>query len=294
VELARMFKKNYFKDHPYIHDRLGTSESVSSFTRDDVLAFYRRMVNPGSSVLAIYGDVDVAGLQEKLNNKLSSWKGSAVALPALPLETRRVEADRTVEKTNEKTSAALFIGTDGLTIGDAERPVMDVLDAVLSGISYPSGRLEEALRGGNNDLVYVVHAFPFYGIEAGYFGVMTQTTMGNLDKVQTVISQNLRRLANEPVPAAELEIGKNIVITMHHLALESLDAQAQSAAVNEVLGLGWDYSRRYPEMVRAVRVEDIQKLAKELFTHTLTVRTLPEKPVEILAPRAEVGHVRPQ
>ena len=64
---------------------------------------------------------------------------------------------------------------------------------------------------------------------------------------------------------------------------ESLDAQAQGAAVNELLGLGWDYDRKYPQLVRDVKAESVQRLAKELFSNTLVVRTIPEHPVEILA-----------
>ncbi len=293
-EIGRMFKKNYFTNHPYAHDRLGTAESVKSFTRADILNFYHRMVDPSGAVLAVYGDINPDVVKTKIKNKFVGWKSSGqVALPQLPEETNQVSEDRVVEKKNEKSSAALFIGTDGLAISDKERAALDVLDSVLSGISYPTGRLEHALRGGNLDLVYTVHAFPFYGVNAGFFGVVTQTTLGNLPRVQDIILQNIKRLTEEPVPEGELETGKGIVVTMHHLGLESLGSQAQSAAVNEVLGLGWDYSKRYPEMVKAVTAQDVQNIAKKLFEHTLIVRTIPENPVEIMeaVPRENAEHV---
>ncbi|HML39033.1 MAG TPA: insulinase family protein, partial [Bacillota bacterium] len=187
----------------------------------------------------------------------------------------------------------LFIGTDGLDISDKERPALDVLDAILSGIGYPTGRLEDALRGGDLDLVYLVHAFPSYGINAGFFGVITQTTMGNMEKVQNIILQNLRRMSEQPVSQQELEMGKNMLATMHHMEMESLGAQAQNAAVNEVLGLGWDYDERYLEQVKTVTVEDVQNIAKKLFAHTLIVRTIPENPVEIITPTTPERHIHP-
>ena len=136
-----------------------------------------------------------------LQKKLEAWNVPPVALAEQPDETHPLKADRTVEKKNDKTSCALFIGTDGMSLNDPHRPVLDVLDAVLSGTGYPGGRLFEALRGGKEDLVYVVGAFPFYGKRAGFFGVITQTTMKNLDKVQEIVLSNLKRLAEEPVPA---------------------------------------------------------------------------------------------
>jgi len=64
------------------------------------------------------------------------------------------------------------------------------------------------------------------------------------------------------------------------------------AALNEALGLGWDYDRQYEGLVRAITPEEIQELARKLFAHTLIVRTLPEKPSELLpGPPSPGGHV---
>jgi zinc protease len=67
------------------------------------------------------------------------------------------------------------------------------------------------------------------------------------------------------------------------LGRETLSGQASDAALNEVLGLGWDYSQRYPKLVKAVTANQVKDLARKLFTNTLIARTLPERPVEILA-----------
>lgn len=203
--------------------------------------------------------------------------------------THPLKTDRTVEKKNDQTTCGLFIGTDGLSINDSRRPVLDVLDAVLSGTGYPGGRLFEALRGGKEDSVYVVGAFPFYGKRAGFFGVITQTTMNNLDKVQEIILSNIERLSEEPVPAEELQNAKDMMRTMHQMGLETLDSQARSAVINEVLGLGWDYDRRYVPQIEAVTAEAIQDLARELFSKTLIARTLPEHPVDILNAEPQPG-----
>jgi len=50
-----------------------------------------------------------------------------------------------------------------------------------------------------------------------------------------------------------------------------------------VLGLGWDYDQHYPDLVKAVTADQVKDLARRLFTYTLIARTLPERPVEILA-----------
>jgi zinc protease len=289
-ELMSLFKRSYFSRSPYERDRLGTAESIQAIRRDDIVDSFQRMVSPAHSVLAVYGDVDSKALLARLNELLGAWKGRPTGLPEWPSETHPLTASRKVEQKTEKTSASLFIGTNGLDISSDRRPVLDVLDAVLAGTSYPGGRLFEALRGGQEDLVYIVGATPFYGVKAGYFGVITQTTLANLDKVQNVILDHLKRIQEEPVPLAEFETARDMIITMHQLGRESLGSQAQSAAVDEVLGLGWDHDQRYPDLIRKVTVEDVQNLARELFANTLVARTVPENPVEILPQQAVDRH----
>jgi len=283
IELFRLFKKNYFQNSPYGHERLGTIESVKLFTRAQLLTFYRLMVNPGSSALAVYGDLDAGTLLPQIEQAFADWETKPYQPPDWPNETDPLKTSQVVEKKNEKTSASLFVGTNGLDIGNADRPVLDLLNAILSGAGTPSGRLYEAMRGGTEDLVYLVGSFPFYGKNAGYFGIITQTTLGNLEKVQEIIIQNLKRLQDEKVSDEELEGAKNILLTAHRMDLESISSRAQSAAVNEVLGLGYDYDQRYAKLVEEVDAEKIQQLAKKLLTHALIVRTIPEHPIEVLS-----------
>ncbi|MEJ5364051.1 MAG: pitrilysin family protein [Desulfosoma sp.] len=294
TELARLFKKNFFRAHPYGHDILGSEASIRAVTREMLQRFYSKMVVPQRAVLAVYGDFDSAALMPLLNKAFQTWRPSGPSgMPAVPQDDGRIQGLHVVEKKNDKTSLGLFVGTRGLDLHDERMAALDVLDAVLSGIGYPGGRLHAALRGGDNNLVYVVHAFPFSGYRAGYFGVITQTTQKNGQRVESIIHEHLDRIMKEPVGDEEMQRAKDMVITMHLLELESLEAQARSAAVNELLGLGYDYAARYPDLVRAVTAEDVRKLAEELFAGRLVVRTVPENPVEALpADMPAPAHIR--
>ena len=54
-----------------------------------------------------------------------------------------------------------------------------------------------------------------------------------------------------------LEQAKNICVTMHKIGLETIASQASSAALNEVLGLGYDHHLRYPERIGKVTAGDV-------------------------------------
>jgi zinc protease len=169
-----------------------------------------------------------------------------------------------------------------------------VIDAILSGISYPSGWLHEALRGGDRSLVYVIHAFPAPGLDRGHFEIVTQTTMSNYEEVVSIILSKLEKIQREPVEPRELEAAKNMCITMHEMGLETTAAQANSAALNEVLGLGYDWDDRYPEHIKKVQAEDVLRVASKLFRHHFLVSAVPEHPIEAVIPpeKRERMHVK--
>jgi zinc protease len=293
-EVTRLFRQDFFIQHPYRSDLVGTEDSVRSFTRKDIVDFYRRVVMPNNMVLAVFGDIDMKRVTQSVEQRFGHVKRRKLVAPNLKEETSNLAKDKRIEKRNDKSSAALFVGFNGMTLYDTDRPVLDVIDAILSGIGYPSGWLHEALRGGDQSLVYYVHAYPQFGIDGGYFGVITQTTMANYQKVLDIISEMVRRIQDKPVTDEELELAKKMVITMHDLGLETNASQAFSAAVSEALRLGYDWDQRYRDLIQGVTKEDVQRVAKRIFKHHLIATTIPRKPVEAVIPpeRKERMHGR--
>ena len=293
-EVTRLFRRHYFIQHPYRNDLVGTEESVSRFTRKDIVDFYGGLVMPNNMVLAVFGDIDSERVTQSVEQRFGHVKRRKLVAPNLKEEISNLVRERRVEKMNDKSSAALFVGFNGMTLYDTDRPALDVIDAILSGIGYPSGWLHEALRGGDQSLVYYVHAYPQYGIDGGYFGVITQTTMANHEKVLDIISEMVRKIQEEPVTDEELELAKKMVITMHDLELETNASQAYSAAVSEALGLGYDWDQRYRDLIQGVTKKDVQRVAKRIFKHHLIATTIPRTPVEAVIPpeRKERMHVR--
>ena len=108
--------------------------------------------------------------------------------------------------------------------------------------------------------------------------------MANYEKVVEIILAKLKKIQQQPLTSEELSAAKNMVVTMHEMSLETNGAQARSAAVNEALGLGYDWDNRYPELVEQVSGEDVLKLARRLFQYYLLVSAIPEKPVEAIIP----------
>jgi zinc protease len=293
-EVERPFRRAFYRNHPYGRDIVGTEKSVRRLSRDEIRAFYQGTVMPGNAVLAVFGDIDPDTMVSKILRTLGKWRTGKPLLKSTGKPVEPLTEDKQIQQETDKVSAGIFLGTNGMTVTDPERPTLDVIDAILSGITYPSGWLHEALREGDRSLVYVVHAFPVPGLDSGHFGIVTQTTMSNYKEVVRIIMDKLEKIQQKPLEPRELEAAKNMCITMHELGLETTAAQANSAALNEVVGLGYDWDRRYPEQIKKVRAEDVLRVARRLFRHHLLVSAIPKHPVEAVIPpeKQEQMHVR--
>ena len=274
-EITRLFKKHYYHKHPYRNDVIGTVEAVQSFSEEDISYFYKSIMLPNDSVLSIFGDIDPEAVVLKVKKAFKDFKPGILQEPIVEVETQNIEQDETFEVFNEKSSAAILIGYNGLTLTDKDIPVVHVLDAIISGIGYPSGWLHDALRGGDRSLVYYVHAYPAFGIDGGYFGVIAQTTSDNYDAVVKIILNKIALIRSKQVDDQTLRRAKDMCITMHELRLETIAAQASSVAINEILGLGSSYDSNYPSLIQKVTAADVLRVARELFSHHLTVATKP-------------------
>ncbi|MCK4727792.1 MAG: insulinase family protein, partial [Desulfobacterales bacterium] len=276
-EIGRLFKRHYYQKHPYRNDVIGSAKAVERFSGKDMRDFYESIMMPNNAVLAIFGDIDPETVRSRVENTFEGFQPGILEQPIIEMETRNIVQDETFEIFNEKTSAAILVGYNGLTLADHDRPVVDVLDAIVSGIRYPSGWLHDALRGGDKSLVYVVHAYPAFGIDGGYFGIMAQTTLDNYEEVLKIILDKMALIQNTEVDPTTLERAKNMCITTHEIGLERIASQVSSAAVNEVLGLGHDYDGKYPGLIQRVSAGDVLRVAKKLLSHHLIVATKPKR-----------------
>ncbi|MDX9703606.1 MAG: pitrilysin family protein [Candidatus Auribacterota bacterium] len=284
TEVTRFFKQNYFKDHPYKYDNIGTVESINALTRNDIESFYKKIYVPSNMVLAVYGNFDETAILNEIKAIFEPLPAGTLPPVAIPDEKGdQLKESVSLEKISDKYSATIMVGYPGISIDSNDKFAFDVIDAAISGIGYPSGWLQDRLRGGNSNLVYLVHAFPQFGISAGFFAVLTQTTVNNYHKVMEIITSSIEELKEKGLSDDELKLAKNTCITMNDLSRETIASQSYNDALYEILGLGYEYDFRYSELINSVTAEDILRVANRYFTKNLTVTVFPAGYEEQLA-----------
>jgi zinc protease len=274
IEVERLWRATFFTVSPYRLAPEGTAASLQRLGRQDVVAFYQRYAVPGNMVLAIVGDIDLPQTVAAVEQALATFAPRPVPVPQVPAEPPPTQGRRKVKQT-QKHVAAIYIGFPGTILANlADCYALHILDGIISGFNVPSGWLHDALRG--QQLVYVVHALHWAGLESGYFGVYAATQP---DKVQTVVDLMLQLLEQAragEISEAEFARTKQMALVTARLQRQANDQLASDMALNELYGLGYDFSDHEAAALARVTKADVQRVAQTYLQHPTMVITTPD------------------
>ncbi|MFH0911884.1 MAG: pitrilysin family protein [Planctomycetota bacterium] len=260
-EAGRLFRETYFGSHPYARIPLGTRESLPRLTVEAVKAYHARVLNPQACVLAVFGNVSRDLAVEAAQAHFGTMGGPGRAYWTYSPLAHTAPTGTTAAKSNSKDQVVLTYGFPGEPFGSADLPAFLVLDTILSGYTYPSGRLHEALRG-EADLVYLVHAYNWEGLGTGVLRILTQTSPENVEPVLRTIDGVLSRAQSGDFSPEEVERAKETVVIADVLEEESLEARATQASYDELYGVGYDFHQGFAGRIRAVTLADVKRSAR--------------------------------
>ena len=256
-----LLRRLYFGEHPYSRSTLGTPDALKNISRDDVAAFWKRELQPQNTVIAVYGDVKPNEVERLTSYLLGDLKASGAPLSAPVAAAPPAKRMEKVEQKEGVTQTAIWYGFPAIKVTDEDRYAIDVLDAAMSGANLPGGRLHERLRSAQ--LVYVVHAYDNPGLDEGMFVVYAATTKENAPRARAIIDEELTKVRDEPIAPAELERAKSMMISSHAIDNQTNAEQAQTAAGNELYGLGYRSDANYADKINAITLADVQRVARK-------------------------------
>lgn len=260
---------------PYGRPVLGTEQTVAALTVEQCREFHKLYFVPNNMVLAIFGDIDpektIAMLEASFGVIPSAPDFTFPQYPPEHPVTDGAAANLTTQRAN---TAMVIISFPTVAAKDVDtRTRLEVLNAILTGGGGIGGRLFTELRGER--LVYYVFGQEMTGAAPGYFFFMAQTRPDTLQDVIKRIQSNVARIAKEGVPAEELELAKQKLMAGHSMRNVTPQSQAFQAAVDELLGLGYEHDRSYDERIKQVTSEQIKELVQQHFQRAIIVTSTP-------------------
>jgi zinc protease len=276
---SKAMRRTLFGETGYGLDPLGSEESAQKIQVKDLRAFHQKLAVPGNSVLAIYGDIKTADLKAAAERAFANWKSSQTT-PAPGQTANRqskiVDSARRVTETRDKKQAVLFIGFPGATLHDEDRHAMDLLQEACSDLgSRLFLRIREKLG-----LAYYVGAQNFVGLAPGYFGFYAGTEPDKAAQVEQEILKEAELLRAEGLTPEELKRAKAKVIGQKKIARQDLGGFAMATALDELYGLGYNYTDAEDAKLEAVTLEQVKSVARKYLQPESVVIAVvkPEKP----------------
>ncbi|MCD6401176.1 MAG: insulinase family protein [Anaerolineales bacterium] len=261
-EMASLtFDKIVYKDHPYSRPEDGYPETVKKITREDLVKFHQTHYGPSGLVIAIVGAIDSQLAIEKVAETMGDWENpdqpTPPNLPPVHPLTKVVK-----EKVNipGKFQSNIIIGSSGPPRNSSDYLAAALGNSVLGQFGM-MGRIGEVVRE-KAGLAYYAYSSLSGGVGPGPWSVTAGVNPANVDKVNDLIREEIRRFVSEPVSEEELNDSRESSIGMMPLALES-NLGVATAILNIVrYNLGLDYYIKFEEMLRAITVDQVLKTAQ--------------------------------
>ncbi|HKA52458.1 MAG TPA: pitrilysin family protein, partial [Candidatus Binatia bacterium] len=249
-----------FTTHPYRFSILGSEESIRALQREQLIDYYRLLLNPERLVISVVGDVDTEQVTAHLREAFMHLPAAAAA-PTLPPPDPRPTTTRQRHKAIDKQQAHIVLGFQGVTLANPDRYPLKVLEAILS---RQGGRLFYELRE-QRALAYSVTAFGVEGLAPGVVGVYVGTDPNKVEEATGAVRAELARVREELVSPEELEQARKYLTGSFEISLQSNSAQSEEMAFNELYGLGYENGRRYLAAINTVTAEDLRRVARAYF-----------------------------
>ena len=262
------FQKALYGDHPY--GRFPTPEGVARISRDDIVQFYKKYYVPNNMTLVAVGAFDRALLEALLRAKLQELPKGAEDLPLTPqpIALKLTEPKR-VEATKRSNLTWLILGYAAPPVASPDYPAMKVLNAIIGG--GMSSRLFSELRD-KRGLAYSTGSFYPSRAEESHLVTYIIALPDNAVTAQQGILEIIKDIQEYGVSQEELERAKSYVIGNYRIDHETTARRAWYLGWYETLGVGFQMDARYPELIQAITVEDIQRVAqKYLQNYVLSV-----------------------
>ena len=252
-QAGRFFKKEFFGplNSPYQFVVSGTKENVEKFTADQARSWYEKKVLAAPRVLAVFGDVDPAHVQE-LATKFLAGNGHRAEPAKVAISNTDTASDASapainivdvkVQKTEQQLAGVIIGFKSKSVIGDPSNYTLDVIDTLTSGFTYPTGYIFETLRGLG--LVYVADAHNVPGLNEklpGMYQVYAGCGPENVDKVIELALENTARVegTEKDVDMKWFKRSKELMVVADALENETPAAQAHDGG-GWMRRWGWD------------------------------------------------------
>ena len=236
-------------------------DAVKKVSLADVQRFYTAFAGASHGELVVVGDFDAAAVSAQIEALSAKWPSKAT-YARLVSDPPKVAGKSIAIPLPDKENAMVELGHDvALRDGDADYPAMVIANQVLGG--GVGARLWMRIRE-KDGMSYDLGSWLSVGdTGGGEIGVYAITAPQNLAKVEASLTDELRRIATQPIAAAELTRAKEAWLKIQDTALADDGAVASLLARQLYAGRDLAYVKNLRAKIAALTAADVERAAKK-------------------------------
>jgi len=256
--IGGVYDELLYGDQPLGWDIIGRKETVRGATRETFLDYIDRWYKPERWIVGVGGRIE-GGLHARLEEWLGDLEAAPTGAPD-PVELSQ-NGGRVRVHTKSSDQAHIILGVRSYPLEHPDRYPLQLLATVLGG--GMSSRLFIQVRE-RRGLAYYVFGTNHSYTDAGSLYAQAGVDINRIDEAVSTVVEELRRIAEEPVPAEELEKARSFAKGRFVLQLESPQGLLMYGLRKEVLEGRTTEPDEVLAALDAVTAEDIQRVAQDL------------------------------
>ena len=259
-DLAGMaFDRIVYGDHPYATPITGSLDSVARLSRDDLVTAHKAALVRDRLYISAVGDITAEELKTLLDDLLADLPEEGPPLPG-PAKLNLPGGVKVVDFETPQ-SVALF-AQPGINRDDPDFFAAYILNHILGGGSFESRLMNEVRE--ERGLTYGIYSYLADKDGAQLWMGSVSSANDRIGEAVEVIRDEWVDIRENGVTKKELQDAKTYLTGAYPLRFDGNGPIAEITVAMQMEGLPKDYIQNRNDMVEAVTLEDVNRVAKDL------------------------------
>ncbi|MGA2297457.1 MAG: pitrilysin family protein [FCB group bacterium] len=252
--------KLIFGNHPLSNPIIGTRNSVSNISNEDLFNFHQKYYNTQNIIISIAGNVSHEQLMEEVSSSVFE------SLPVQGENTFRSYPEDTFilrqEITKQFQQSHFLAGLKAEGLNSKEKYILPLINLLFG--EGTSSRLYQELRE-KHALAYNIYSTVNMMSDCGDLYIYAATDTKKIDILEKITFDLMDKMLSKKVTEDELNRAKEQLKTGTIMDLESMSSRMQNLAKNEFLSGIYENIPAIIEEINSITLKSVREIAGKYF-----------------------------
>lgn len=251
-----------YGDHPCTTPYRTTEQSVTSITREDMIAFHKRYFFPKNFIFAVAGDFKTEDVLAKLDALMAGWPDQQLELPNVPDQVPDPAPGVYMIAKEDVNQSRIRVGHIGVKRDTPDEYALLVMNDILGGGGFTS-RITRRVRSDEGLAYSTGSAFERPVEYPGTFRAWFQTKHATAAFGTRLIVDEIKRIREEKCEAEIVDNAKASFVSNVVNPFSSKRNIVNTFASDHYTGRQDKYWQEYVQKMEAVTPDDVLAAAKK-------------------------------